>query len=701
MAMDDKTFALERLQQAFDYVNEGLIRPTQLITNPAYSNFAFGEFYDDLDIKNLLKNATTQNIEDTNDVLKEIQDILLGRSYEHSNIKFESAEDFRKFENMFNFQNEISTSVWKNSEGTPIKTKEDIFNEIGNRLRRNGKTEHYVANKLKEIQSKAKEFNFTGFDFENLIEKRKIKNIEEKRLKHIKNKNEREEWIKHQRIEQLEKELERFPKDSLEYNALKQERDNLLADFTVEDSPWNREVLQLNPPKEGAPMFEGLAVPSDLVDENSNVAGSNTIESRRNSESNPQLEVLNNTNDIDLDELNKQWYENKQKEFAERELEIQKEFSDVNTLKPEDVIGDTVEETIENTAETVVKSAAGEVIEETGEKIIKEVTGINVELDGLNKKKTPKKLKKGTGKYKAKTSTINNEIYDRLNNSRYWAVDFPGSNGDFAVHGPNGTKRLEKEKIDQQRRKRKYEQTRQKYERKQQQRQQQKQKEFVDNTIHIDDEIDLDEINKQWYESKQKEFEQRQKEIDDYFENNADIDPEDVLKDDYEPDINKFTDDIDTLEKNFEQSKDFNINKGIDDALDAANKTVESTVREGGSISKYLKEFSNMGFFDKVQTLGAAAGAVSEYKNARRQGHGVVSSVARAGVDFALGEAMGLYYPLFLLAKEAPGMIVKGSEMLYKENRKMNSMANQQIFGGAQFQDTQQLATMRQSGSNY
>ena len=299
-------------------------------------------------------------------------------------------------------------------------------------------------------------------------------------------------------------------------NALKQERDNLLADFTVEDSPWNREVLQLNPPKEGAPMFEGLAVPSDLVDENSNVAGSNTIESRRNSESNPQLEVLNNTNDIDLDELNKQWYENKQKEFAERELEIQKEFSDVNTLKPEDVIGDTVEETIENTAETVVKSAAGEVIEETGEKIIKEVTGINVELDGLNKKKTPKKLKKGTGKYKAKTSTINNEIYDRLNNSRYWAVDFPGSNGDFAVHGPNGTKRLEKEKIDQQRRKRKYEQTRQKYERKQQQRQQQKQKEFVDNTIHIDDEIDLDEINKQWYESKQKEFEQRQKEIDDY-----------------------------------------------------------------------------------------------------------------------------------------------------------------------------------------
>ena len=34
----------------------------------------------------------------------------------------------------------------------------------------------------------------------------------------------------------------------------------------------------------------------------------------------------------------------------------------------------------------------------------------------------------------------------------------------------------------------------------------------------------------------------------------------------------------------------------------------------------------------------------------------------------------------------------------YKENRKMNSAANFQAFGNANFQDTQQLATMRQSG---
>ena len=115
-------------------------------------------------------------------------------------------------------------------------------------------------------------------------------------------------------------------------------------------------------------------------------------------------------------------------------------------------------------------------------------------------------------------------------------------------------------------------------------------------------------------------------------------------------------------------------------------------------ISKYLDDFKNMGFMEKVMTLGNVAGAVSDYKNARREGHGVVSSAIRAGTEFAIGEALGLYYPLYLLAKEAPGLVIQGTEMLYKENRKMNSAANQQVFGGAQFQDTQQLATMRQSG---
>jgi hypothetical protein len=98
-------------------------------------------------------------------------------------------------------------------------------------------------------------------------------------------------------------------------------------------------------------------------------------------------------------------------------------------------------------------------------------------------------------------------------------------------------------------------------------------------------------------------------------------------------------------------------------------------------------------------TAGAVIGAISDYKDARRKGHGVISSGLRAAGSFVLGEMLGWKGQLALMAVKAiPGAVVKGADMLYKENRRMNSAANQQVFGGSQFQDTQQLATMRQSG---
>ena len=103
-----------------------------------------------------------------------------------------------------------------------------------------------------------------------------------------------------------------------------------------------------------------------------------------------------------------------------------------------------------------------------------------------------------------------------------------------------------------------------------------------------------------------------------------------------------------------------------------------------------------------VMELGMSAfnvlGAVGDYKDARRQGHGVVSSAVRAGAKFALDEAMGFYALPFYLIKDTPKYLIQGADMLYKENRRMNSAANNQTFGTAQFADNQQLATMRQSG---
>ena len=127
-------------------------------------------------------------------------------------------------------------------------------------------------------------------------------------------------------------------------------------------------------------------------------------------------------------------------------------------------------------------------------------------------------------------------------------------------------------------------------------------------------------------------------------------------------------------------------------------RNADDVAKEGGSIFNLLDELKNMSLLDKIGTVTNIGFAISDYKDARRQGHGVISSVASAGAQFAMGELLGIYYPLLLGAKALPGAIVKGSELLYKENRKMNSIANQQVFGGAQFQDTQQLATMRQSG---
>jgi hypothetical protein len=119
--------------------------------------------------------------------------------------------------------------------------------------------------------------------------------------------------------------------------------------------------------------------------------------------------------------------------------------------------------------------------------------------------------------------------------------------------------------------------------------------------------------------------------------------------------------------------------------------------KPSNSIKNAMETIKN----NKLSAIGTAANTlatISTYKEQRRKGRGVISSGVRAAADFAMGEALGMAYPLVLLAKEIPGGIIKGADMLYKENRRMNSAANFQVFGSSEFHDTQQLATMRQSG---
>ena len=125
-----------------------------------------------------------------------------------------------------------------------------------------------------------------------------------------------------------------------------------------------------------------------------------------------------------------------------------------------------------------------------------------------------------------------------------------------------------------------------------------------------------------------------------------------------------------------------------------AKPKIKPRAPEGDDIFGWLKKHK-LGLGDAINVLFS----IGSYNEARREGHGVVSSAARAAGQFVMGELTGFWGGLaFQAAKAVPKMAIKGTELLYKENRKMNSAANSQVFGGVQFQDTQQLATMRQSG---
>lgn len=99
-------------------------------------------------------------------------------------------------------------------------------------------------------------------------------------------------------------------------------------------------------------------------------------------------------------------------------------------------------------------------------------------------------------------------------------------------------------------------------------------------------------------------------------------------------------------------------------------------------------------------TIGSVAvGAVNKYKESRAEGKGMVSSAARAGATAIASEVMGVPATFAVMGARALGnAAVEAGDMLYKESRRMNSMSNFTPLGGVNFQDSQELATMRQSG---
>ena len=109
----------------------------------------------------------------------------------------------------------------------------------------------------------------------------------------------------------------------------------------------------------------------------------------------------------------------------------------------------------------------------------------------------------------------------------------------------------------------------------------------------------------------------------------------------------------------------------------------------------YLKKALSGRNLNALLNIGLA---FNDYNESRNAGDGVVKAGVKAGAQFVAGEMLGAWMMPVMLAKNLPSLAVSAVETTQNITRKMNSATRIQTFGEAQFQDTQQLATMRQAG---
>lgn len=119
------------------------------------------------------------------------------------------------------------------------------------------------------------------------------------------------------------------------------------------------------------------------------------------------------------------------------------------------------------------------------------------------------------------------------------------------------------------------------------------------------------------------------------------------------------------------------------------------TGTEGGTLTDFFKgsrgNFLNVGM--------SVVGAVSEFKEGRNEGKTILGSATDATLSFAVTEMLGMRATIGLMAaKGITNLAAIGTKYALNSSRSMNNIQRFSPFADAQFQDTQQLATMRQSG---
>lgn len=131
--------------------------------------------------------------------------------------------------------------------------------------------------------------------------------------------------------------------------------------------------------------------------------------------------------------------------------------------------------------------------------------------------------------------------------------------------------------------------------------------------------------------------------------------------------------------------------------ISAYNRTTNTMINEGtDNLAKsHLKKALNGRNLNALLNIGFA---MNDYHEARNAGDGVLKAGVKAGAQFVAGEALGMWMMPVMMAKSVPTLAISAVETAQTVTRKMNSINRTQVFGEAQFQDTQQLATMRQAG---
>lgn len=136
----------------------------------------------------------------------------------------------------------------------------------------------------------------------------------------------------------------------------------------------------------------------------------------------------------------------------------------------------------------------------------------------------------------------------------------------------------------------------------------------------------------------------------------------------------------------------------IETAMENSRNSLKQQTQ--GKVAAFMDDTNWFSKLNKgINTVFTVKSAVDKYKESRAEGRSVASSLVRGAGSAVTSSMLGPWGSAGVsLAAMAPGAIIGAADYVLSEHRRMNSAANYTPLGGVSFQDSQQLATMRQSG---